>query len=213
MLARVLDFPCEGKNLCRRFFRVRLPIWGPVCVPVGMSPPPSIPSFVMFHYLRRRRPGSRATCVRWWRVRILLVDYARELGVRGALFSWFAAAACFSCLNQRDRRFCAASPATPPGRPPPMPATDARHRCPPPTPASDARKKPRLEPEPAGDARGRSRIPLETPMAKSGRNADWSVSCVTRGDPPQVCTSARQHVASHRARRSAGDSGVKCEGR
>ena len=47
----ILDFPCEGKNLCRRFFRVRLPIWGPVRVPVGMPPPSSIPSFVMFHCL------------------------------------------------------------------------------------------------------------------------------------------------------------------
>ena len=35
-----------------------------------------------------------------WRVRTLLVvDYARELGVRGALFSLFVAVACFSCLN------------------------------------------------------------------------------------------------------------------
>ena len=35
-----------------------------------------------------------------WRVRTLLVvDYARELGVRGALFLLFAAVACFSCLN------------------------------------------------------------------------------------------------------------------
>ena len=92
-------FPAKEKNLCRRFFRVRLPIWGPVRVPVGMPPPSSIPLFVMFHCLRRRRPGSRATCIRWWRVRTLLVDYARGLGVRGALFSWFAAVACFSCLD------------------------------------------------------------------------------------------------------------------
>jgi len=35
-----------------------------------------------------------------WRVRTLLVvDYAHELGVRGALFSLFVAVACFSCLN------------------------------------------------------------------------------------------------------------------
>ena len=35
-----------------------------------------------------------------WRVRTrLVVDYARELGVRGALFSLFVAVACFSCLN------------------------------------------------------------------------------------------------------------------
>ena len=35
-----------------------------------------------------------------WRVRTrLVVDYASELGVRGALFSLFAAVACFSCLN------------------------------------------------------------------------------------------------------------------
>ena len=66
--------PAKEKNLCRRFFRVRLPIWGPVVrVPVGMSPPSSIPSFAMFRCLRRRRPGSRATCNRfgvyahfWW---------------------------------------------------------------------------------------------------------------------------------------------------
>ena len=100
-------FSLRRKNLCRRFFRVsaRLPIWGLVRVPVGMSPPSSIPSFVMSHCLRRRHPGSRATCIRLWRVRTLLVDSARELGVRGALFSWFAAVACFSCLNERDRQF------------------------------------------------------------------------------------------------------------
>ena len=35
-----------------------------------------------------------------WRVRTrLVVDYAREVGVRGALFSLFAAVSCFSCLN------------------------------------------------------------------------------------------------------------------
>ena len=35
-----------------------------------------------------------------WRVRTLLVvDYARELGVRGALFSLFAEVACFRCLD------------------------------------------------------------------------------------------------------------------
>ena len=35
-----------------------------------------------------------------WRVRTrLVVDYASELGVRGALFSLFAAVACFNCLN------------------------------------------------------------------------------------------------------------------
>ena len=39
----------------------RLPIWGPVRVPVGMSPPSSAPSFAKFRCLRRRRPGSRAT--------------------------------------------------------------------------------------------------------------------------------------------------------
>ena len=42
---------------------------------------------------------ARARLERWWHVRTLLVDYTRELGVRGALLSWFAAVACFSCLN------------------------------------------------------------------------------------------------------------------
>jgi hypothetical protein len=77
-------FPAKEKNLCRRFFRVRLPIWGPVRVPVGMPPPSSIPSFVMFHCLRRRRPGSRATCIRWWRVRTLLVDHTREPAINAS---------------------------------------------------------------------------------------------------------------------------------
>ena len=123
------------KNLCRRFFRVRLPIWGPVRVPVGMSPPSSVPSFVMFRCLRRRHPGSRATrnrcgvyahfwwlitrtssgcavrcfrCLLRWRVLVVLI---KETGV----FVWLRL-----CLR--------------PGRPPPTPATDARHRRPPPRP-------------------------------------------------------------------------------
>ena len=94
---------------------------------------PSTPSFGMFRCLRRRRPGWLARDLQSvWRVRTLLVvDDARELGVRGALFSLFAAVACFSChkfvliretgvfvrLRLRLRR-------------------DARHRRPPPTPAT-----------------------------------------------------------------------------
>ena len=126
-------FPLQWKHLYLRFFRVRLPIWGPVRVAVGMSPSSSIPSFVMFRCLRRHRPGSRATCNRcgvyahfWWFItrassgcvvrcfRILmrwrvLVVLIKETGV-------------FERLRLRLRR-------------------DARHRRPPPTPATDARHR------------------------------------------------------------------------
>ena len=142
-------FFLQRKNLCRRFFRVRLPIWGPVRVPVGMSPPSRIPSSIMFRCLRRRRPGSRATCNRcgvyahvWW-----LITRA----------SSGCAVCCFRCLLRwrvlvalikETGVFCAASPATPPGRPPPTPATDACHRRPPPTPARshDSGRNPRAMP-------------------------------------------------------------------
>ena len=164
-LARVLDFLWEGKNLCRRFFRIRLPIWGPVRVPVGMSPPSRIPSSIMFRCLRRRRPGSRATCNRcgvyahvWW----LITRASSGCAVR-----------CFRCLL-RWRVLVAL-----------IKETGVfvrlrlrlRHRRPPPTPATNAREKPRLGPELAGDARGRSRIPLKTPTANRGRSYGKTWPC------------------------------------
>ena len=77
-----------------------MPIWGPDRVPVGMSPPSSIPSFVIFTVFvivalaRARLAFGGGACTH-----TSMVDYARELGVRGALISLFAAVACFSCLN------------------------------------------------------------------------------------------------------------------
>ena len=75
-------------------------------------------------------------------------------------------------------------------RPPPTPATDARHRGP--TPATDARQKPRPEPEPAGDARGRSCMPLKTHTARAAvvftakhrRAVFWRASCCVCCDRP-----------------------------
>ena len=150
-------FPAK-ENLCRRFFHVRLPIWGPVRVPVGMSPPSSIPSFVMFRCLRRRRPGSLATCNRcgvyahfWWlitrassgcavrcfrfllRWRVLVV-LTKETGV-------------FVRLRLRLRR-------------------DALHRRPPPTPATDARhRRPREATTRAGTHKRTMHIPAHAPRA------------------------------------------------
>ena len=144
---------CEGKNLCRRFFRVRLPIWGPVRVPVGMSPPSSTPSFVMFRCLRHRRPGSLATCNRhgvyaqfWW----LITRASSGCAVRcfRYLLRWrvlvvlLKETGVFVRLRLRLRRDACHR------RPPPTSATDARHRRPPPTPARshDSSRNPRAMP-------------------------------------------------------------------
>ena len=133
-------FSAKEKNLCRRFFRVRLPIWGHVRVPVGMSPPSSIPASIMFRCLRRRRPGSRATCNRcgvyahvWW----LITRASSGCAVRcfRCLLRWRVLVALiketgvFVRLRLRLRRDARHR------RPPPTPATDARHQRPPPTPA------------------------------------------------------------------------------
>ena len=146
-MARVLIFSCKGKNLCRRFFRVRLPIWGPVRVPVGMSPPSRIPSSIMFRCLRRRRPGSRATCNRcgvyahvWW----LITRVSSGCAVRcfRCLLRWRVLVALiketgvFVRLRLRLRR-------------------DARHRRPPPTPATDARHQRPREAKTRAGTRGR----------------------------------------------------------
>ena len=146
-MARVLIFSCKGKNLCRRFFRVRLPIWGPVRVPVGMSPPSRIPSSIMFRCLRRRRPGSRATCNRcgvyahvWW----LITRVSSGCAVRcfRCLLRWRVLVALiketgvFVRLRLRLRR-------------------DARHRRPPPTPATNARHQRPREAKTRAGTRGR----------------------------------------------------------
>ena len=97
-----LIFPGKEENLCRRFFRVRLPIWGPVRVPVGCWHVSSVKYPLVRHVplSSSSSPWLARDLKSVWRVRTLLVvDYARELGVRGALFSLFAAVACFSCLN------------------------------------------------------------------------------------------------------------------
>ena len=141
------QFFLRRKNLCRRFFRARLPIWGPVRVPVGMSPPSRIPSSIMFRCLRRRRPGSRATCNRcgvyahvWW----LITRVSSGCAVRcfRCLLRWRVLVALiketgvFVRLRLRLRR-------------------DARHRRPPPTPATDARHQRPREAKTRAGTRGR----------------------------------------------------------
>ena len=177
-------FPAKEKNLCRRFFRVRLPIWGPVRVPVGMSPPSSIPSFVMFRCLRRRRPGSRATCNRcgvyahvWW----LITRASSGCAVRcfRCLLRWRVLVALiketgvFVRLRLRLRQDARHR------RPPPTPATDARHRRPPPTPARshDSSRNPRAMPGVVPEFP--SKHPRQTAVvltAKRGRAAFCRVS-------------------------------------
>ena len=180
-------FPAKEKNLCRRFFRVRLPIWGPVRVPVGMSPPSRIPSSIMLRCLRRRRPGSRATCNRcgvyahvWW----LITRVSSGCAVRcfRCLLRWRVLVALiketgvFVRLRLRLRRDARHR------RPPPTPATDARHQRPPPTPARsqdsgrNSRAMPGVVPE------FPSKHPRQTAVvltAKRGRAAFWSASEVT----------------------------------
>jgi hypothetical protein len=176
-------FFLQRKNLCRRFFRVRLPIWGPVRVPVGMSPPSRIPSSIMFRCLRRRRPGSRATCNRcgvyahvWW----LITRVSSGCAVRcfRCLLRWRVLVALiketgvFVRLRLRLRRDARHR------RPPPTPATDARHQRPPPTPARsqdsgrNSRAMPGVVPE------FPSKHPWQTAVvltSKRGRAAFWSV--------------------------------------
>ena len=88
-----------------------------------------------------------------WRVRTLLVvHYARELGVRGARFRCLLRWRVLVTLIKETGVFCAASPATPP----PTPATDARrHRRPPLMPAADARHRRPREATTRAGTRGR----------------------------------------------------------
>ena len=73
-----------------------------MCASMDATPPSSRASLLVSRSLRRPRPGSRATCNRWWRVRAhcwLITRRARGLGVRCALFSVDGGVGCFSWLN------------------------------------------------------------------------------------------------------------------
>ena len=150
-LARVLDFPW-GPSF---FFRVRLPIWGPVRVPVGMSSSSSIPPvhhvplssssspwlvrdlqsvvgggvYAHFWLITRASSGCAVRCFRGllrWRVLVALI---KETG-------GFVRLRLQLRRDARHRRL------------PPTPATDACHRRPPPTPtrSHDSSRNPRAMP-------------------------------------------------------------------
>ena len=185
-LAHVLNFPCEGKKSLSALLACQAANMGScscACWHVSSVKYPLV----------RRVPLSSSSSP-WlardlqsvWRVRTLrVVGYARELGVRGALFSLFAAVACFSCLLKRPAFLCgfACDSATDARhrRPPPTPATDARHRRPLPTPARshDSSRNPRAMPGVVPEFP--SNHPRQTAVvltAKRGRAAFWSLPVV-----------------------------------